>query len=36
MSELHHGSKEEKEKVLKVLYNAMIDGLNYEEIYNFV
>lgn len=30
---IHHGSKEEKEKVLKVLYNAMIDGLNYEEIY---
>ena len=30
---IHHGSKEEKEKVLKVLYDAMIDGLNDEEIY---
>lgn len=30
---IHHGSKEEKEKVLKVLYGKMIDGLNDEEIY---
>lgn len=30
---VHHGSTEEKEVVLKVLYDEMIDGLNDEEIY---
>lgn len=30
---IHHGSLEEKETVLKVLYEKLIEGLNYEEIY---
>lgn len=30
---VHHGSIEEKEAVLRVLYDKMIDGLNDEEIY---
>lgn len=30
---IHHGSKEEKEKILRVLYNDVIDMLNGEEIY---
>lgn len=30
---LHHGSREEKKKILRVLYDAVIDMLNAEEIY---
>lgn len=30
---VHHGSMEEKETVLKILYKELIDGLNDEEIY---
>jgi len=30
---LHHGSREEKEKILRVLYDDVIDMLNAEEIY---
>lgn len=31
--QVHHGSKEDKEVILKVLYDKLIDNLNDEEIY---